>query len=183
MRSFGMQMYTRSERCIPIKLIISNKLLGLSRLGFRFGSGSFYMYEMTIPISIGIISNVATNNFIGVQRSNRLKCIIVKKNISVRNHCRHRVQWSSVHVDCISWTKIILHLNSKNWNVFKVTVLNMSLHLKIGIVVCSACYLWRYLSFYKCIWLFVNRWRQRHQICFFLKNLTISKSKQDTEKH
>ena len=48
------------ERCImghpirtlyPSKIIVSNKLLGL--LGF--GSGSFYMHEMTIPVTIGII--------------------------------------------------------------------------------------------------------------------------------
>ena len=41
----------------PNKIIVSNKLLGMlglgSGLGFR--SGSFYMHEMTIPITIGII--------------------------------------------------------------------------------------------------------------------------------
>ena len=34
---------------------VSNKLLGLSRLGLGVGSGLFYMHEMTIPISTGII--------------------------------------------------------------------------------------------------------------------------------
>ena len=37
----------------PNKIIVSNKLLGLSRLGL--GQGSFYMHEMTIPVTIGII--------------------------------------------------------------------------------------------------------------------------------
>ena len=40
----------------PNKIIVSNKLLGLSRLGgWGLAQGSFYMHEMTIPVTIGII--------------------------------------------------------------------------------------------------------------------------------
>ena len=51
----------------PNKIIVSNKLLGLSRLGLElgFGSGSFYMQEMTIPVSILELLNVVTNNLLG----------------------------------------------------------------------------------------------------------------------
>ena len=39
----------------PNKIIVSNKLLGLLGLGSGLGFGSFYMHEMTIPVTIGNI--------------------------------------------------------------------------------------------------------------------------------
>ena len=44
----------------PNKIIVSNKLLRLSRLGLGLGFGSFYMHEMQLELL-----NVVTNNLIG----------------------------------------------------------------------------------------------------------------------
>ena len=38
-------------KVVSNKIIVSNKLLGLLQLGLGFGSGSFYMREITILIS------------------------------------------------------------------------------------------------------------------------------------
>ena len=56
------------------KIIVSNKLLGLSRLGLGLGlgSGSIYMHEMQFQLLVEL-SNVVTSNFIGIQGSDRLK--------------------------------------------------------------------------------------------------------------
>ena len=46
---------TRSERCIPIKLLYPINYWDYHGLGWGLGQGSFYMHEMTIPVTIGII--------------------------------------------------------------------------------------------------------------------------------
>ena len=45
--------YAPDSNVVSNKIIVSNKLLGLLRLGLRlgFGSGSFYMREITTLIS------------------------------------------------------------------------------------------------------------------------------------
>ena len=70
-----MTIATPSERCNPISFIVSSKLLGLLRLNkiYGFGSGSFYMREITIPNKLLELLNVVTSKFTGLQRSYRLE--------------------------------------------------------------------------------------------------------------
>ena len=46
-----MVLDTRSERCIPIKLLYPINYWDYHGCGWGLGQGSFYMHEMTIPIS------------------------------------------------------------------------------------------------------------------------------------
>ena len=56
------------------KIIVSNKLLGLLRLGLGLGFGSgFILYAWNYnPNKLLELLNVVTNNLIGLQRSDRL---------------------------------------------------------------------------------------------------------------
>ena len=48
-------LFTRSERCIPIKLLYPLNYWDYHGWGWGLGQGSFYIHEMTIPTSTGII--------------------------------------------------------------------------------------------------------------------------------
>ena len=57
---------------LPDPNVVSNKLLGLLRLGLEFGSG-FILYAWNYnPNKLLELLNVVTNNFIGLQRSDPL---------------------------------------------------------------------------------------------------------------
>ena len=92
-----MSIISPDPNVVSNKIIVSNKLLGLLRLGLGLESGFILHAWNYNPNKLLELLNVVTNNFIGLQRSDRLiiyvaKCIYMCK-ISFNDNLVNKDTW------------------------------------------------------------------------------------------